>query len=102
MEPATDHKALIIERYESLRVLALDRQQKHIHWQNDHTRFIHTGMSSWIAEETTKAPVEPKVDVAFVNFDQKNDFQPDCEPQLMQTIADILLKKIKENNKCYC
>jgi hypothetical protein len=99
MKSIIGNEALVIERYESLRLFALDRQQKH--WKRDHTQFIRKGMSSWIAEETIKTPVEPKTNPGFSNANQKNDFQSDCEPQIMQTIADILFKKIKDN-KCYC
>ena len=98
MKSTIDNETLIIERYESLRLFALDRQQKH--WKSDHAQFIRKGMSSWIVEETIKTPVEAKTDVGFANTN-KNDCQSDCGPQIMQTIADILFKKIKDN-KCYC
>lgn len=100
MESTISNETHIIERYENLRSVALNRSQKHFHWQNNHLRFIRNGMSFWIVEETINTLVKPKVDTALVNVDQQIDFQSDCDPQIMQTIADILFKKIKDN-KCY-
>lgn len=79
------NKTLVIERYENLRSFALDSQQ-HVHWQNDHIRFVRKGMISWMVEDGIKAPIESKIDAPFANVDQKNECQPNCETQIMQTI----------------
>lgn len=96
-----DTQTLIIERYESLRLFALDRQKTQIQWQNDYTRFVREGMSSWIVKGVIKMPDEPKVDLVIGDIDPKIDSQLYCKPQITQTIADILFKKIKETI-CYC
>ena len=92
---------IFVERYESLRLFALGRQEMAIQHQNDYLLFIRKGMNAWIADKAIKAPDAPTAEVVFEEIAQKNAFQTNCEPQIMQTIADILFKKIKET-PCYC
>lgn len=79
------------EQYEDLRLFAIDKQT--IQAQQGYMWFVCKGMLSWLVEKSTN-----KVDVQPIQMKGK-DLQLLHQPQIMQTIADILLKKIKVRNQ---
>ncbi len=92
---------VLVERYETLRSFALDRQGVVAQRKSDYMRFIRNGMGAWIDEEAIKVPDQPTSEAVFAKTTENSDFHPCCEPQILQTIAGILFKKIKETT-CYC
>lgn len=79
-----------------MRLFAVEKQKMQCQW--GFTWFLNKGMCSWIAEKIIHMSKEQKTNIKLVQENNKGDFQCDREPKLMQIIADILLKKIKDRS----
>ena len=84
--------AELIKQYEGLRLFAVDKQTTRR--QQGYMWFVCKGMTSWLIEKfaNEKAYAHP------VRM-EKNDLLPPHQPLIMQTITDILLKKINGRNQ---
>lgn len=80
----------LIKQYEGLRLFAVSKQPTQC--QQGYMWFVCKGMMSWLVEKSATEKADAPLQV------EKNDLQPLLYPQIMQTIADILLKKIKVRN----
>lgn len=81
-----------------MRVLAQDSQKTSVsQYHNDYVSFIYRGMDACMAEEANMPEALPSAILVLEKVYQENEFQLNCEFQITQTIADILLRKIREN-----
>ncbi len=83
----------IIKQYENLRLFAIDKQPIQYHW--DYMYIVHKGMMSWLIEKT----VNKKENNHSIQMNQRNDLHFQYSSQIMGTIVDILIKKIRTRNK---